>query len=102
MVDKNQLRKSLEELDRVRAAISAQEGLLGSGVLLVASAGVMEHSGIKIPFFAFFGHDSGIRCKEAPLNMLVAMGITASVGLLAAAMYWLAGRRLMVDLDPRR
>jgi multicomponent Na+:H+ antiporter subunit D len=45
--------------------------------LLFASAGVMEHSGIKIPFFAFFAHDSGIRCAEAPRNMLLAMGITA-------------------------
>ncbi len=35
-------------------------------LLLFASAGVLEHSGIKIPFFAFFAHDSGIRCKEAP------------------------------------
>ena len=41
--------------------------------LLVASAGVMEHSGIKIPYFAFFAHDSGLRVKEAPWNMLVAM-----------------------------
>ncbi|MDX1496095.1 MAG: Na(+)/H(+) antiporter subunit D [Salinisphaeraceae bacterium] len=47
-------------------------------ILLFASAGVFHHSGIKIPFFAFFGHDSGIRCKEAPLNMLLAMGITAA------------------------
>ncbi|MEK9723124.1 MAG: Na(+)/H(+) antiporter subunit D, partial [Rhodospirillaceae bacterium] len=46
-------------------------------VLLMASAGVMEHSGIKIPYFAFFAHDSGKRVKEAPLNMLIAMGITA-------------------------
>ena len=46
-------------------------------VLLIASAGVMEHSGIKIPFFAFFAHDSGKRVQEAPLNMLVAMGIAA-------------------------
>ncbi|MAF65448.1 MAG: Na(+)/H(+) antiporter subunit D [Planctomycetes bacterium] len=45
--------------------------------LLAASAGVMEHSGIKIPFFSFFGHDSGIRCKEAPVHMLLAMGIAA-------------------------
>ena len=36
--------------------------------LLVASAGVVDHSGIKIPFFAFFAHDSGKRVKEAPLN----------------------------------
>ncbi len=44
---------------------------------MFASAGVFHHSGIKIPYFAFFAHDSGIRCKEAPLNMLIAMGITA-------------------------
>ena len=46
-------------------------------VLLIASAGVMEHSGIKIPFFAFFGHDSGKRVKEAPWNMLLAMFVAA-------------------------
>ena len=46
-------------------------------VLLFASAGVFHHSGIKIPYFAFFAHDSGIRCQEAPRNMLIAMGLTA-------------------------
>ena len=47
-------------------------------VLLFASAGVLHHSGIKIPFYGFFGHhDSGIRVKEAPWNMLLAMGISA-------------------------
>ncbi len=45
--------------------------------LLFASAGVFHHAGIKIPFFAFYAHDSGIRCKEAPLNMRVAMTIAA-------------------------
>lgn len=45
--------------------------------LLFASAGVFHHSGIKIPFFAFFSHDSGIRTKEAPLHMLLAMGAAA-------------------------
>ncbi len=49
------------------------------GGLLMASAGVMEHSGIKIPYFAFFAHDSGRRVKEAPFNMLLAMGITAAL-----------------------
>lgn len=47
------------------------------GMLLFASAGVLEHSGIKVPYFAFFAHDSGKRPKEAPWNMLVAMGIAA-------------------------
>ena len=46
-------------------------------ILLFASAGVFHHAGIKIPYFAFFSHDSGMRPKEAPLNMLLAMGITA-------------------------
>ncbi len=46
-------------------------------MLLFASAGVFHHAGIKIPYFAFFAHDSGIRTKEAPLNMLIAMSISA-------------------------
>ena len=56
-------------------------------LLLVASAGVMEHSGIKIPFFAFFGHDSGKRPKEAPRHMLIAMGITAALCILIGVAY---------------
>ena len=59
--------------------------------LLFASAGVIHHSGIKIPFFAFFAHDSGIRVKEAPMNMLLAMGITAAlcvgIGVYPAPLY---------------
>jgi multicomponent Na+:H+ antiporter subunit D len=46
-------------------------------MLLFASAGVFHHAGIKIPYFAFFHHDSGIRTQEAPRNMLVAMTIAA-------------------------
>ncbi len=46
--------------------------------LLFASAGVFHHAGIKIPFFAFFHHDSGIRCKEAPRSMIVAMVLAAA------------------------
>ncbi len=51
--------------------------------LLFASAGVLEHAGIKIPYFTFFAHDSGKRPKEAPLGMLIAMGISAvlSIGI---------------------
>ncbi len=50
-------------------------------VLLFASAGVFHHAGIKIPFFAFFHHDSGIRCKEAPRSMLVAMVLAAAASM---------------------
>ncbi len=51
-------------------------------ILLFASAGVFHHAGIKIPFFAFYSHDSGLRCKEAPLHMLLAMGISATLCIL--------------------
>ena len=59
---------------------AAGEGLqLTWLVLLFASAGVFHHAGIKIPYFAFFSHDAGIRCEEAPRNMLLAMAITAAL-----------------------
>jgi len=59
--------------------------------LLFASAGVFHHSGIKIPFFAFFSHDSGIRTQEAPKHMLIAMGIAAflciAIGVMPGPLY---------------
>ncbi len=59
--------------------------------LVFASAGVLSHSGIKIPFFAFFAHDSGMRPKEAPRHMLLAMGITSflciAIGVYPAPLY---------------
>jgi len=61
----------------VMAALLQQEYFAVWPVLLFASAGVFHHAGIKIPFFAFFAHDSGIRTKEPPWNMLLAMGLAA-------------------------
>lgn len=59
---------------------AAYEGYFWVWVALIfASAGVLEHSGIKIPYFAFFGHDRGFKVREAPLSMLVAMGIAAGL-----------------------
>ena len=46
-------------------------------ILVFASAGVLSHSGIKVPYFTFFHHDSGKRPNEAPTHMLLAMGFTA-------------------------
>ncbi len=51
-------------------------------MLLFASAGVFHHAGIKIPYFAFFAHDTGIRTTEPPRNMLVAMSIAAILCLV--------------------
>ena len=45
--------------------------------LLFASAGVFHKAGIKVPFFAFFARDSGLRAKEAPINMLLAMTVSS-------------------------
>ena len=60
-------------------------------MLLFASAGVFHHAGIKIPYFAFFAHDSGIRTSDPPNNMLVAMLIGAllciGIGVYHAALY---------------
>jgi len=60
-------------------------------MLLFASAGVFHHAGIKIPYFAFFSHDSGLRPKEAPVHMLLAMGIAAVlsifIGVYPAPLY---------------
>lgn len=55
-------------------------------MLLFASAGVLEHSGIKVPFMAFFSHDSGKRPQEAPFTMLLAMGLAAAM-CLAIGLY---------------
>ena len=60
-------------------------------MLLFASAGVFHHAGIKIPYFAFFAHDAGIRTSDPPLNMRAAMAIGAvlciAIGSYPAALY---------------
>jgi len=46
-------------------------------LLSMASAGTFLHTGLKLPYFTFLGKDVGLRPKEAPWNMLLAMGIAA-------------------------
>jgi multicomponent Na+:H+ antiporter subunit D len=46
-------------------------------LLTAASAGVFLHAGIKFPWFVFFQRDSGLRPKDAPWNMGLAMVIFA-------------------------
>ncbi len=67
--------------------------------LLFASAGVLEHSGIKIPYFAFFAHDSGKRPKEAPFNMLLAMGAAAFI-CVAVGLPYLGGVGWLYSILP--
>ncbi len=61
-------------------------------ILLFASAGVIHYAGLKVPYFGFFGPDTGKRCREAPLTMLLAMGVTAGLCIaLGVHSPWLYG-----------
>jgi len=60
-------------------------------MLTLASAGTFLHTGLKLPYYIFFGKDSGRRAKEPPRNMLVAMGLAAAacvlIGVFPALLY---------------
>ena len=60
-------------------------------MLTLASAGTFLHTGLKLPYYTFFGKDSGIRTSEPPRNMLWAMGLAAffciGIGILPQALY---------------
>ena len=82
---------------------SAENGYyLVWGALLIASAGVLSHSGIKIPYFTFFAHDSGKRPAEAPAHMQIAMIVTAvacvAIGVFPGLLYALLPHQ--VDYHP--
>jgi multicomponent Na+:H+ antiporter subunit D len=51
-------------------------------MLAAASAGVFLHAGIKFPWFVFFQKDSGLRPKDAPWNMGLAMVLFSGVCIL--------------------
>ncbi len=61
--------------------------------LLVASTGAILHTGLRLPYLAFFGSDSSLRPKEAPGGMLLAMALTAAlcvaIGVFPGALYGL-------------
>ncbi|OOZ39510.1 Na(+)/H(+) antiporter subunit D [Solemya pervernicosa gill symbiont] len=72
--------------------------------LLFAAAGVFHHAGIKIPFFAFFHHDSKhvATAHEAPTNMLIAMTIGAffCIGIGSFPHYLYALLPYQLDYSP--
>ena len=53
-----------------------------AGAAVRIGGGVSRRWDTKVPYFAFFAHDRGIRVQEAPLNMLMAMGIVAALCIL--------------------
>lgn len=60
-------------------------------LMTLASSGTFISLGLKLPYYMFFGKDSGIRVKEPPLNMLIAMGIAAflciAIGIFPGPLY---------------
>lgn len=75
----------------ILTAIAEEHRTMIWAIMLLASASVLLHTGLKVPYFAFFGRDSGHRVKEAPWNMIMAMGLTAvlciAVGVYPDALY---------------
>lgn len=51
-------------------------------LLAAASAGVFLHAGIKFPWYVFFQKDSGLRPKDAPWNMAIAMVLFSALCLI--------------------
>lgn len=72
---------------------AAEESHIGWAVLLLtmASVGTFLSVGLKLPYYAFFGKDSGIRAEEPPLNMLIGMGLAAflciAIGVYPGLLY---------------
>lgn len=71
-------------------------------VLTMASSGTFLHTGLKLPYYMFFGTDRNIPAREPPRNMLVAMGMAAvlciGIGVFPAPLYALLP--YSVDFQP--
>jgi len=68
-------------------------------MLTLASAGTFLHTGLKLPYFMFFGKDAGVRAQEPPGNMLAAMGLTAGACILIGVLPGLLYRHLPYPVD---
>ncbi|MBA3888667.1 MAG: Na(+)/H(+) antiporter subunit D [Acidobacteria bacterium] len=62
-------------------------------LLTLASIGTFLHTGLKLPYFTFFGPDRGIRPAPLPANMIVGMTLAAvACTLLGIFPGWLYAR----------
>jgi len=68
-------------------------------LLTLASAGTFLHTGLKLPYYMFFGKDSGVRGKEPPANMLLAMGLAAAACVVIGVFPGLLYDHLPFDVD---
>jgi multicomponent Na+:H+ antiporter subunit D len=60
-------------------------------LLTLASVGTFLHTGLKLPYFTFFGPNRGLQPQPVPRNMLLAMGVGAllciGLGVFPAWLY---------------
>jgi multicomponent Na+:H+ antiporter subunit D len=68
-------------------------------LLLLASIGTFLHTGLKLPYFTWYGEDRGIVPEKAPANMLVAMAATALLCTLYGVAPGLLYRILPYPMD---
>ena len=65
-----------------KSMIITAAGDEGRGVaellLTLASIGTFLHTGLKLPYFTFFGPSRGLRVTPVPVNMIAAMGVAAA------------------------
>ena len=70
--------------------------------LTMASSGTFLHTGLKLPYYMFFGKDQKLTAREPPRNMLAAMAIAAAlciaIGVFPAPLYALLP--YPVDFEP--
>ncbi|RVJ08233.1 Na(+)/H(+) antiporter subunit D [Sinorhizobium medicae] len=86
----------------VIAAAAQDHRALVMLALTMASSGTFLHTGLKLPYYMFFGTDRGLQAREPPGNMLVAMGVAAAlciaIGIFPGPLYALLP--YPVDFEP--
>lgn len=63
-------------------------------LLILASIGTFLHTGLKLPYWTWFGQDSGLTPAKTPKNMILAMGITAFLCTFFGIYPWLLYAKL--------
>jgi multicomponent Na+:H+ antiporter subunit D len=48
-------------------------------LLLLASIGTFLHTGLKLPYWTWFGKDQGVKAEKAPVNMVIGMAVVATL-----------------------
>ncbi|EPE96585.1 Na(+)/H(+) antiporter subunit D [Rhizobium grahamii] len=86
----------------VIAAAGADHRALVVLALTMASSGTFLHTGLKLPYYMFFGTDRKLEAREPPMNMIVAMGMAAvlciAIGIFPQPLYALLP--YPVDFEP--